>query len=142
MWWLAKFFWIFKFKETTKTLNCDMFRPQPTKKVYLTFGRTLTKISTKIYFVVELFKKVWTWGGEILNALFCKNDLFLDVGCCPNIVDETLILSSIVWEKDSDKFSSNVSSIYFHLTSYSSLLLLLLRIQNCTKGNTTKVSKK
>ena len=72
MWWLAKFFWIFKFKYTTKTLHYDLFYTESASD----FKTYPYEISTKIYFVVQLFKKVWTWGGEILNALFCKNDLF------------------------------------------------------------------
>ena len=73
---------------------------------------------------------------------FVKVNFFLNVGCCPNIVDETLILTSIFWKKDFDKFSSNFSSIYFHLTSYFSLLLLLLRMQSFTKDDATTISEK
>ena len=142
MWWLGKAFWIFKFKDTTKTLKSDMFWSQPIQQVHLTFEPTLMKYQQRFYFVVEFFKKVWTWVCEVLNRVSCKSDPFFNVGCCPNIVDETMILTSIVWRKDTDKFCFNFCSIYFHLKSFFSLLLLLLRMRNCTKDNATTFSKK
>ena len=53
-------------------------------------------------------------------AAFVKVTFFRNVGCYPNIVDETLILTRSVWKKDSDKFASIFSSVYPHLTSYFS----------------------
>ena len=86
--------------------------------------------------------KVWTWVGDILNLLFfLKVTFFLNVRCCPNIVDETLILSIIVWKKYSEKFSC-IFFLNLFLTSYFSLLLLLPRMQNCAKDNTAIISKK
>ena len=40
---------------------------------------------------------------------FVKVTFFLNVGCSPSIVDKTLILTSIVWKKDSENFPSNFS---------------------------------
>ena len=142
MWWLAKFFWIFKFKYTTKTLHYDLFRLQPTQKVHLTLRPTLTKYQQRFILLYNFLKRFEHGVVKFWMRFFVKMTFFLDVGCCPNIVDETLILSGIVWKKDSDKFSSNVFSIYFNLTSYFSLLLLLLRMQNCTKDNAKTISKK
>ena len=52
-------------------------------------------------------------------SFFLKVTFFLNVGCCPNIVDETWILSNIVWKKYSEKFSI-FFSIYFYILFLSS----------------------
>ena len=75
MWWLAKSFWILKFKDATKALNWNIQVP-PYKESASDFWTYPYEVSTKIYFVVELLRKVWTWFDEILNGSFCKSDLF------------------------------------------------------------------
>ena len=118
------------------TMTCS------TQKVHLTLRPTLTKYQRRFILLYNFLKRFEHGVVKFWMRFFVKMTFFLDVGCCPNIVDETLILSGIVWKKDSDKFSSNVFSIYFNLTSYFSLLLLLLRMQNCTKDNAKTISKK
>ena len=43
-----QFFSEFLSLKTTKTLNFDMFRPQPLQKVHLTFGPTLVKYQQRL----------------------------------------------------------------------------------------------
>ena len=66
----AKFFWIYKFKGSTKMLKCNIFRFKTRQKVRMAFERCPFEISTNFYFLVELYKKVWTWSSEVASVPF------------------------------------------------------------------------
>ena len=66
----AKFFWIYKFKGSTKMLKCNIFRSKTRQKVRMAFEHCPFEISTNFYFLVELHKKVWTWSSEVASVPF------------------------------------------------------------------------